>query len=276
MKPGIRKRQKEAESYIGDRYSAYEDILLGDSSHSENLDELAQIDEDYVRRLIVDGLYLNKCEHETNYYPLWFALIRYLEVIHNKSKNELLDWMTFLQDHGVDYHKKDSQGFWSIDRAAKEHSFTLFTMLIEDFKVPVNISPRCHITGFIPYTPEENVDIERVKNLLSMGLPSQSALFNAVAYRQVEITKLLLADGADPNFKDHTGVTPFMWAFGNPASGGNWTPSATNAIEIAKLLLAAGADPKIKSNQRRTPRSILNKSEHYPKELVELLDEFGG
>ena len=58
-------------------------------------------------------------------------------------------------------------------------------------------------------------------------------LFRAITTNSDELTKLLLAKGADPNITDASGVTALMGA------------AKADDDELTKLLLAAGADPNI-------------------------------
>jgi len=69
--------------------------------------------------------------------------------------------------------------------------------------------------------------------------------------------KLLLAEGADINVKDHDGFTPLHWA----ASEGH--------ADVAELLLAEGAGVNAKTDHGVTPLGLVAKEGH--KDLAELL-----
>ena len=70
------------------------------------------------------------------------------------------------------------------------------------------------------------------------------ALHAAVASRNIEIVRMLLDAGADPNATQQLGYTPLMGA----ASGGS--------AEMVDLLLSRGADPSAVSEDGKTAASI--------------------
>ena len=66
-------------------------------------------------------------------------------------------------------------------------------------------------------------------------------LFQAVKNRDVEMVRVILAQGIDPDVRDSKGRTPLMLAayLGYP--------------DIARILLEKGADVNAKDNKGRTP-----------------------
>ena len=68
----------------------------------------------------------------------------------------------------------------------------------------------------------------------------------AVAHGRLEIVRMLLERGANPNQRDGDGIAPLHWAAGAPR----------HEMEIAQLLLAAGADPRARDARHdATPAS---------------------
>jgi len=77
----------------------------------------------------------------------------------------------------------------------------------------------------------------------------------------LEVVKLLLEHGADPNVKNRDGKTPLH----NAASEGH--------LEVVKLLLERGADPNVKDDDGNTP--LHNAAWRGHLEVVKLLLEHG-
>ena len=75
-------------------------------------------------------------------------------------------------------------------------------------------------------------------------------LHSAAAADQLEISRLLLDSGADPNARQEGGFVPLHAA----AQNGN--------AELAKLLLGRGADPALGSNDGKTAESIAREAGH--------------
>lgn len=163
--------------------------------------------------------------------------------------------------------------------ASSNGSLALFKLFVEKMNIDINLSNRCQLSYFIQCHRESEETINIAKYMLLKGYPAHIALSTAVEYRLIDLVKLLLDYGADPNHKNHAGVTPLMWAFGQPSAGASWFPSFKGSFELAELLLERGGDPTIRSNQKRTPRSIL-KSQGWgdasERKFIELLERYGG
>lgn len=114
-----------------------------------------------------------------------------------------------------------------------------------------------------------------VELLLSQGAPvnevSQNAselspLHSAVAHRQpqvsLEISRALIAAGADVNATQHGGWTPLHAA----ALHGN--------LPLVRLLLEAGAKAGVKNETGQTPAALAKTKSH--KEVIALLSQRGG
>ncbi|KZZ25321.1 hypothetical protein A3754_14635 [Alcanivorax sp. HI0083] len=282
MKPGIRKRQAEIEAYL---QSLYVPLNYSQGEDEENPYTLLSIekmdyDDSRLRQLIEEGVYLNKSLDTCDYSTIWFGIINYQSQMNGLSYDDLYEWLRFMITHGADLQKRDEFGFSCLDRAGIFKNFELFKMFVEEFKVDASYVKRCPISSFMPRTTEqedpEKEDFsgfyKKIDYFLSLGYSPQAGLYNAVISRFTPIVRKLLEAGADPNFQNASGVTPLMWAFGQPAPNGNFWPRARGSYDTAKILLDAGADQNIKSNQKRTARSIL-KSQSWGEDLTRRMNE---
>lgn len=120
-------------------------------------------------------------------------------------------------------------------------------------------------------------DTNRLHQLLSDGLsPNRRIQYSksvstraplihiAVRFSRVDIVRLLLTRGADPNSRDDSGFTVLNWAVGMTERGSPLAP------EIVALLLQAGADPNLGSAMSHdTP--LLDASEFGNLDILEIL-----
>ena len=101
----------------------------------------------------------------------------------------------------------------------------------------------------------------------SCGAPSHgTALRKACLKGYIEVTKQLLAAGADVNAKFDNGISPLHYA------------AVSGRKEVAELLIAEGADVNAKDHKGRTPLDLAigtGWGQRHP-ETVDLLRKYGG
>jgi ankyrin repeat protein len=80
-------------------------------------------------------------------------------------------------------------------------------------------------------------------NLSWVDTTGQSAFFKAALTGDVEVMKLLVERGADPNLATYNGTTPLMAAAGvNWVKGQTWIHGAEAMLEAVKMAVGLGAD----------------------------------
>jgi ankyrin repeat protein len=104
----------------------------------------------------------------------------------------------------------------------------------------------------------------RVSEYVTYYLGAGAPLKNAAAQGHIEIVKLLLERGADPNLPEE-GIAPHGHALYSAVVGGHY--------EIAKLLLEHGAfaNPEVESSADALSRAILNSDQS----MIDLLCSYG-
>lgn len=95
-------------------------------------------------------------------------------------------------------------------------------------------------------------------NLNAQDNQGYTALHAAAQCKNVEITKLLLSSGANPNLLDAWGNTPLWRALG----------SGTESAEIIKLLLDEGVDPEKENDSGVSVVTHIRKIKNHPNRQI--------
>lgn len=198
--------------------------------------------------------------------------------------------ITLLINHGVDINKRNKENNNAIEIAIIYHNCLAVKCLLDngaelnfnDNKLILNVCFLAIIIGDLPLVKlclEKGVDpnaknykkesllncavsqkkINIIETLLAHGAnidASEScngrSLEIAIRYGDIEVIKLLLLYGADPNIKNRRGQHPLIYLVEE------YYP--VNKIPIIKLLLDYGADPNIKNKNNQTALMIASRS----------------
>jgi ankyrin repeat protein len=242
-------------------------------------------DMEAVKNFIAQGADVNGKQDEERYTPLHFAakaghlesvkeLVRlgakinartaygYLPIhlaIEGNAKQDLIDY--FL-DAGIDINKDIKGGGTILSLAALCHNEQLVQHLLSRGADPNGGADQ---SPMVSAASSRNIKI--VDILLQAGTKvnveprKDSPLEIAALYGQIEMMKLLLANGANPNHRDYQNQTALMSAV------------MSKKIEAVQMLLEAGADVNVKSIDERT---ALDRAEWQKlPEIATLLKNYG-
>jgi ankyrin repeat protein len=171
---------------------------------------------------------------------------------------------------GANINAKDSNNKTALTCAAMKKNAKAVKLLLKA-NADSNVQDSLGSTPL--FYAAENEDIEVVKLLLAhpninsnvKNNEGTSVLMAAVhtRTRNLELVKILLNRGADPNAQDSDGDTPLLCTASGCCAGGE------NAVEVAQLLLSNKAHVNIKNNDGDTP--LLNAAAEGRYKMVKLL-----
>ncbi len=201
--------------------------------------------------------------------------------IHWAAMTRQFDVIDELVDRGADINAARFDGARPIQLANGDYYFRGWRDVPKDWPTsPLDVIAHLHARGaYCDICTASHIgDIARVRELLTEDpslanrlaeyttyyLGSGSPLKNAAANGHIEIIRLLLEFGADPNLREE-GTAPHGHAL--------YAAAANRHHEIVKLLLEHGAypNPPVESSADALSRAIMNSDQ----EMIELLCSYG-
>ncbi|KAG8417441.1 hypothetical protein J3458_004948 [Metarhizium acridum] len=181
--------------------------------------------------------------------------------LHYACANLMSELLSFLVSRDADVSLKDHEGCTPLHLLANGTGMNH----PRDCAFPVESTYLC----FKAY--KKNIDIDAKDSL------GRTALLKACKSHAVNVAKLLLAIGADPNVGDNDSCTPLHYAVSFP----EWTLSfhslqnsrrvIPRAEELKIALLSAGADATRQNNQGQTVAEVeLKEKLNYQQEMLEM------
>jgi uncharacterized protein len=164
---------------------------------------------------------------------------------------------SFLIDNHVDVNRADAQNFtplfWAADRRNMETAPNFPWMVTTD---PLPLIRKLLDAGANPNAIVNNTPRARMREG-SPRIVFATALMRAAFSGDLELTKLLLAHGADPHIMSKDRETTLMAAAGTGfISGYSRGRSAAERLEVIKLLVSLGEDVNAADNYGITPLMV--------------------
>jgi ankyrin repeat protein len=168
-----------------------------------------------------------------------------LPLVLSVGENAKLEVVECLLELGADINKTEKGGGTALSQASLSGDEKIVRYLLSHGASPNSSSGVCWVNNpLVAAANSKNIKV--VELLLQAGAKvnaeprHDSALATAALWGQIEIMRLLLANGANPNHRDDSNQTALMSAV-----------MSKNA-EAVRLLLEAGADMNVKSGDERT------------------------
>jgi hypothetical protein len=164
---------------------------------------------------------------------------------------------SFLIDNHADVNRADAQNFtplfWAADRRNMETAPNFPWMVTTD---PLPLIKKLLDAGANPNAIVNNTPRARMREG-SPRIVFATALMRAAFSGDLELTKLLLAHGADPHIMSKDRETTLMAAAGTGfISGYSRGRSAAERLEVVKLLVSLGEDVNAADNYGITPLMV--------------------
>jgi ankyrin repeat protein len=161
------------------------------------------------------------------------------------GENAKIEMLDCLLEWGADINKSEKGGGTALSHAALHGDEKIVRYLLSRGANPNGVIGKGAFDNpLVAAACSKNIKV--VEALLQSGAEVNTekgkdcALQNAALYGQLEMMRLLLSKGANPNHRDHSNDTPLMSAV------------MSKKTEGVQLLLDAGVDVNVKSNDERT------------------------
>lgn len=181
------------------------------------------------------------------------------------ENNQLMELLDLIKENPLLVNENDDNGETLIYKAVAQSNLSAVQMLLEldaDLHRSENQIGNSPILGVI-----ETGNIEIAKILLEAGADpesrdnnGESAIIKAVIEDRIEVLTLLLEYGAILDRRDERGYTALMHAV------------TADKLPMVKALLSAGANPTVKSLNNESMLDLARKTENL--ELVTIFDDF--
>ena len=174
--------------------------------------------------------------------------------LHGSAQNGNSEIASGLVEAGANVHATDNDGWTPLHEAARESEMHMIIRQVSPEIANNPILAMGHsMRRIYNYMPPV---LASLINYPKRGEPFIQVAANPRESR-VDVAKILITAGSDPNATDLEGWTPLHGA----AESGD--------REVAKILIQAGSDPKAKNNEGKTPLDIARERGH--NDIVQLL-----
>lgn len=216
--------------------------------------------------------------------PLFLVLLMTYESKCDASEKDIQKLAEFFFKNGADIQKQGKNALSTLGIAIKNFCWVTAEYLY-DFGVTGKSDSKNLLfmsidTQFFGRERDRGSLVSKlIKSNFDINITTKSNDHNlltmAAENNLVDVVKVLLDAGFDPDCTNKYNATALMYACGDPLNRGTHLVQ-NKGLELVKLLLSYGADKDIKTTQRRTALSIAKKSNHHSEEdqqiILELLE----
>ncbi|WP_353288553.1 ankyrin repeat domain-containing protein [Wolbachia endosymbiont (group A) of Pogonocherus hispidulus] len=204
----------------------------------------------------------------------------FITSLHQAAQSGSLEVAKLLLENGANVNATDGMGS-PLHYAAKHGKTEVIELLLEN-KADINMQNRLGETPLHWAARDGAVEAGRLlskKDGIKIDLedrngltPLHYSIIDKHMDRTGDLAKILLEKGADPNFKNNWGCTPFYYAV-NSYNDSYSQPEVD--IELVKLLLEKGANVNLQYKDEGTILSYCINYSHRYKPLIKLLLDHG-
>ena len=210
-------------------------VISRDASKYPLIAAITVGDLERVRKLVQEGIDVNKTSNTTNVSPL-----------HTAAATGNLPIVQYLLQQGANKDKATNDGVTPLYTAAQHGHLVVLKYLVEqgadkekpanDGITPLMIAALKGHTAVVRYLLEQGCDVNLVRT--DNGF---SALGMAAQNNHIDVVRCLVEQGADKETADNVGFTPLMNAILN------------GHLTVVRYLLAQGANKEVTDNVGQTP-----------------------